>query len=142
MATASYTADAGTFDRSAERMSHHIRLGSVEVIDVAQSLWACAKMSSWEILYEINVHLEFQVPYHISSDSEMAHYLSMNTNPMSSKDIAKAIWSCGRLKIMNSAILRPFCCAAIKVGKIDSNEMANILWGLTKLCFHKEPVNR
>ena len=143
MAKASYTADAGIFDHLAERMSHHIRLGSVEVIDVAQSLWACAKMSSWEdpLRDQSASGISNSLPY-LYSASEMAYYLSMNTNPMSSKDIAQAIWSCGRLKIMNSLILRPLCCAAINVGNINSHEMANILWGLAKVDFHKDPNSR
>ena len=48
MSKAAYTLDTGIFDHLASKLEDQIQSREVPVQHVAQSLWACAKISSWE----------------------------------------------------------------------------------------------
>jgi hypothetical protein len=88
-------------------------------------------MSSWEDPLG-------DIPPYVKCAQDFALYLSNRSSELSNKDLAQAIWACGRLKICDTDILYSLAVATTTAGiKFNSQEIANILWGLAKADFHK-----
>ncbi len=139
MAKSSYSLDMGIFDHLAKVLAVEFMLSRATIQQIAEALWSCGKMISWEdFLMEKMEYGEFTPPPYVESGKYFAAYLASCSGNMSPKDISQSIWAIGRLKITDSEIINPLADMAKVMAtneEFNSQEIANILWALSKVDF-------
>lgn len=151
MAKASYSLDMGIFDHLVEALSQDTMLELANTRQISQALWACGKMIAWEnplraknggIGEGIGVDAEIKFPPYIGRAKKIASYLvTTKLDQMKPKDIAQSCWALGHLKINDHKILYPLAQTAAYFARsnvFNSQEIANIVWGLSKTSFRNE----
>lgn len=144
-AKASYAEDMGIFDHLASLLA--ARVEDCSIRQVAQSLWACGKMTMWESKQQNQGSYQDQQmlneeapPPYIPSANQYTDFLLRHRDDMSSKDIAQAVWAMARLQSVrlsdddeSHVILDRFLSRATTLApQLTSQEVANILWGLSR----------
>jgi len=77
-------------------------------------------------------------PPYLPYAKKYASFLLSSKDDLSPKDVAQSIWALGRLKISDNDILEPFGELAVKISSsCNSQEIANILWGLGTLRYDR-----
>ena len=151
----SYVRDMGIFDHLASLMAD--RVDDCSVRQVAQSLWACGKMTVWEqqqqeedqsVLPSEQQDQGISYPPYMPSAEEFAKFLSKHVDELSSKDVAQCIWALGRLQTVQPTddLSAPAARAMDKFvsrarslcPKLTPQEVANILWGLSRSGFEDD----
>lgn len=139
MAKSSYSLDMNIFDHLAEELASENSLNLAKVRHISEGLWSCGKMISWEDpLREKIEYGDFNPPPYTDSAKTFASFLIRSSDQLSPKDIAQAIWAIGRLKINDSGIIERMATIAEMTAEkqlFNSQEIANIIWGLSKVGF-------
>lgn len=144
-AKASYVQDMGIFDHLVDLLA--ARVDECSVRQVTQSLWACGKMTAWELHQEQQqeegsyLNTQSQAPPYLPAAEEFAAFLSQRQHEMTSKDVAQTIWALGRLdSVQNphdygtSVTVDVFLSRATKLAPqiSASADIAMILWGMSQ----------
>eukprot|EP00978_Attheya_sp_CCMP212_P007774 scaffold18109_cov54-Attheya_sp.AAC.1 len=158
---ANYALDMGIVDHLAEVLACDFMLERATTRQVAQALWACGRMIDWDDSHysmeqghslsssssSSSSHNQQQMqqqqsdllaPPYLRSARQFAQHLALHKDRMTTKDVAQTIWALGRLRIMDYAeIVEPLALAASDVApNCNAQEIANILWGLSKVDYH------
>jgi hypothetical protein len=135
-AKASYIQDMGIFDHLAD----HLRsiLDDCSIRQVAESIWACGKMMAWES--DQNGEIDSGPPY-LTASREYAAFLASRATQLTAQDVSQAIWASGRLGF---ADWKTVCTFAYRARQVSPDctvcEVANILWGLSKVGYNDREV--
>mmetsp|Transcript_19506 Transcript_19506/g.28729 ORF Transcript_19506/g.28729 Transcript_19506/m.28729 type:complete len:443 (+) Transcript_19506:54-1382(+) len=158
MAKASYAADMGIFDHLSEVVARgfedddddeqdkkntlNAAVASLSVRQVSQALWACGRMIAFEDPLRDKMEFgEAIPPPYLRHAKKYASFLLSSKDKLSPKDVAQSIWALGRLKISDDSILEPFAKIAAKLSSsCNSQEIANIMWGLGTLGFDRGDI--
>jgi hypothetical protein len=148
----SYVRDMGIFDHLTSLMAD--RVDDCSVRQVVQSLWACGKMTVWEQQQEEDQSAlpseqqdpDTHYPPYMPSAEEFAKFLSKHVDELSSKDVAQCIWALGRLHMVQQTddlsapiAMDKFASRARSLSpKLTPQEVANILWGLSRSGFEDD----
>jgi hypothetical protein len=142
---ANYALDMGIVDHLAEVLACDFMLERATTRQVSQALWACGRMIDWDDSHSSHnqQHMQQQqsdllAPPYLRSARQFAQHLALHRDRMTTKDVAQTIWALGRLRIMDYAeIVEPLALAASDVApNCNAQEIANILWGLSKVDYH------
>ncbi|CAB9513998.1 expressed unknown protein [Seminavis robusta] len=154
-AKASYIQDMGIFDHLAGLMA--ARLDECSTRQMAQSLWACGKMTVWEQQQQQQRQLEGaeqgdpedscldHSPPYLPSANQIATFLTEHNKQMkmNAQDVAQSMWAMGRLQtvqkdisdeyseIMEKLVSR----ATILAPRLTMQETSNVLWGMSMTGF-------
>jgi len=155
MAKAEYAIDQGIFDQLSESLASDDMLSRSSTRFVSQAIWACGKMVEFEdftSLTEVSYDQEGEdvgiesdhdeapkVPYLESADRYL-RFLIANEEQMTPKHISQSIWAMGRLRLSNFILIEQMADIALRLSaSLNAREIANIVWGLSKLEFAKKP---
>lgn len=155
MGKAEYAIDQGIFDQLSESLASDDMLTRSSTRLVSQALWACGAMVQFEdftSLTEISDSQEREdvgiesidddeasnVPYLKSADRYL-RFLIANEEHMTPKHISQSIWAMGRLRLSNFILIEQMADIALRLSaSLNAREIANIVWGLSKLEFNKK----
>lgn len=148
---------------SSSSSSHQKMKKAASTKELSQCLWSCAKMVSWEILPTTTPPPASPTSSssYINCAKQFAHELVLQKDLLSAKDVSRSIWSMGKLyesfifysgssdnsniivseEKKKDDILKMVHSLAIeayhKKHLFNSHELASILWGLSKMSYHK-----
>ena len=136
MARCGYVLDRGVFDFLAEKLSGMLENANSRL--VARALWACAKMSVFE---EYDSGQDNQPPY-MASAQEFLRYLIANGEQMTPLHISQSVWAVGCLRLSSDhgVVDKMASIALSKAALCNSQEIANIVWGLSKVDYDNPKV--
>ena len=127
-AKASYIQDMGIFDHLVDMLVGLLSVDTkVTVRQVAQTLWACGKMASFE-----NDPGAVEAPYHRAAIELVAH-LSSSVDEMTTKDVAQSLWAVGRLEMEEENVLPLIHKAQDLAPELNHQEVANCLWAMSRI---------
>jgi hypothetical protein len=141
-AKSAFVYDMGIFDHLVHVLGSQISLCTHR--QLAQSLWACAKMFEWE--WEVSKdacgnddddHTPADAATHLPPYYEpainFARRLSTVANELTCKDVTQTVWAMAKLRIHDDAFIAPMMQQVfILAPKFNSQETANILWASSK----------
>lgn len=141
--------DRGVFDFLAEELASDESLEQANTRLISQAVWACGKMSEFEdpimsSTESLTVSEEDAAPNqppYLNSVYKMLSFLIGNKAHMTPKQVAETIWSAfGRLSISDQYYLEEISGIASRVApQCNSREIANIVWGLSKVDYADDP---
>ncbi|KAL7435992.1 hypothetical protein ACHAXM_004953 [Skeletonema potamos] len=149
IAKTNYVFDRGVFDFLAEELASDEILERSNTRLVSQAVWACGKMAEFEdpILSSsesvVGVQEDtapIQPPY-LNSVYKMLTFLIRHKAQMTPKHVAETIWAAfGRLSISDQFYLDEMSDIASTVApQCNSREIANIVWGFSKVDYADDP---
>jgi len=158
MGKISYNLDLGIFDHLADLLASEFMLSRATTKHLSQALWACGRMVSWEdpmiqkknsesseieqSFIQVNRQILERPPYWNCAE-KFALTLATNVEDMNSKDLAQSIWAIGKLDIRNDKVVDNLVNAVVEKVSVyeypfNSQETANILWGMSKVGFRSK----
>ncbi|KAL7467025.1 hypothetical protein ACHAXS_007295 [Conticribra weissflogii] len=167
MAKTSYALDRGIFDFLAESLASKEMIENSNTRQISQALWACGKMVAFEdpmmnVMtvvqgrsnnpddYDIDDETEDGTsfkdyaglnPPYMKSATKYLEFLVTNREQMTPKHTAQSIWAIGRLRIYDESLLDKMGEIALNIApQCNSQEIANIVWGLSKVGFLEDDV--
>mmetsp|Transcript_18267 Transcript_18267/g.37965 ORF Transcript_18267/g.37965 Transcript_18267/m.37965 type:complete len:388 (+) Transcript_18267:1-1164(+) len=167
MAKTSYALDRGIFDFLAESLASKGILENSTTRQVSQALWACGKMVAFENpmmnamavvqgrsvntdCYDVDNEMEGDTtfeehaglnPPYMKSVNKYLKFLIENRELMTPKQTAQSIWAIGRLRIYDDSMLDKMGEIALSVApRCNAQEIANIVWGLSKVGYLEDDV--
>jgi hypothetical protein len=147
MAKSGYVVDRGVFDYLAQTISSDGMLLRSNTRVVSQALWSCAKMVEFEspkVQHDSDsstgiADSNIDIPPYVSACYKYVLFLVENRDRISSKQFSRSIWAIGRLGLErlrlldNSLIQELGDMAMFRSSTFDSNDIANVIWGLSKV---------
>ena len=141
--------DRGVFDFLAEELASDESLEHANTRLISQAVWACGKMaefedpimSSTESLVASQEDAAPNQPPYLNNVYKMLTFLIRNKAHMTPKHVAETIWAAfGRLSISDQYYLEELSGIAARVApQCNSREIANIVWGLSKVDYADDP---
>ena len=124
-AKAEYWSDITIFGYLLHLQARHLERYSVR--QVAQSLWACAKM--------IGVNGDaLLVPPFYGNTQRLAAHLADRAEILSTKDTAQTLWALAKLGVEDPEIVTPLAKQANNLSDwLNAQEISNIFWALSKV---------
>ncbi|KAK1740585.1 hypothetical protein QTG54_008680 [Skeletonema marinoi] len=149
IAKTNYVFDRGVFDFLAEELASDESLEHANTRLISQAVWACGKMaefedpimSSTESLVASQEDAAPNQPPYLNNVYKMLTFLIRNKAHMTPKHVAETIWAAfGRLSISDQYYLEELSGIAARVApQCNSREIANIVWGLSKVDYADDP---
>ena len=134
-----YIYDMGIFDHLAALLSKQIDMCTVR--DLAKSLWACGKMYAFEAEHTETKRVE--APPYLTCARGLAIRLVQRSDELLPKDVAQSMCAIGSMTIKDENIIGPLAQRAKHVASSsNSQEIANMLWGLSKVGYADVEVVR
>lgn len=145
MAKSSYSLDMGIFDHLSEVLAVPFMLERATIQQISEATWACGKMHAYEDpLRELTLTGEVTEAPYVSRAEKFASYLATECDKMSTKDISQTLWAMGRLGLfISDDKFSPLISKAIFMAQnemFNSQELANIIWALSKTDFENEAI--
>ncbi|KAL3766550.1 hypothetical protein ACHAW5_000785 [Stephanodiscus triporus] len=153
MAKSEYVIDRGIFDQLAKSMASDIMLKQSNTRLVSQALWSCGKMVEFEYpksMAEVQEGLDkfdesdnivLHVPPYVKSAHKFVHFLIKNRDQVSPKQISQSIWAIGRLRLSDRFLIDEMGRIALSLhASLNAREIANIIWGLSKVNYDNPEV--
>lgn len=129
-AKACYTQDVGIFDSLVAVMAS--RLNEFGTRQIAQCLWACGKMKSWETMHAEDDMMEDDPPY-VELALQWAKLLGDRSEELTVKDATQALWALGHLLTDDPETVSVLARRAKELSaQLNGREVSNILWSLSK----------
>ena len=133
-AKAGYTLDPTVIDHLAAALV--VRLEECSVRQVAQSLWALAKIREWNLARD-SPTISQRNPLYLSHIPSIVFYLSSHASQLSTADATQAIWAIAKLEAFNEpvhSLMQPLFERINNIKHLMSaQETANCLWALSKI---------
>ena len=140
-AKSSYMLDMGIYDHLVAQLAS--KASDCSTRQLAQSLWACGKMVSFEgcgMGGDESDNENIDPPY-LGNAKEIASVLAERMKDLSPRDITQTTWAIGRMCITDARLVCSFAFRAKQLSaKFNSAEVANIVWGLSKVGFDDREV--
>jgi hypothetical protein len=141
-AKASNVQDMGIYDHLVSQiasMSSHC-----SVRQLAQSLWSCGKMVTWEENKSENEDESYRPtwdPPYLQNAKHLATVLSTRMKELTPMDVTQCMWAVGRLRITDARLVCAFAYRAKQLTpELNSAEVAQIVWAFSRVNFDDEEV--
>jgi hypothetical protein len=145
-AKSGFVYDMGIFDHLVHVLGS--QLSQCTHRQLAQSLWACAKMFEWECEASKDACVSVgndadddhsatdaaaQLPLYYEPAKDFARRLSTEANDLTCKDVTQTVWAMAKLRMHDDALIAPMMQqVAILAPQFNAQETANILWANSK----------
>ncbi|KAL7540172.1 hypothetical protein ACHAXR_009919 [Thalassiosira sp. AJA248-18] len=161
MAKAEYVIDRGLFDQLASSLASEDMLELSNTRLISQALWSCGKMVEFEVptfSAEAQTNSDgdcvsasdgdtgksdsdsemFSPPPYVKCVDKYIRFLITNQAQMTPKHLSQSIWAIGRLRLSDSSLIQDMIDIALcRCEQLNAREIANIVWGLSKV--HGKP---
>lgn len=140
MAKSEYVVDKGIFDHLAQSAASDEMMQRSNTRIVSQALWSCAKMVAFETPGTNNLDADatLDFPPYINACYKYIRFIVENRNRISPKQLSRSIWAIGRLRLSDAILIQEMGdIAMLQSHAFDSRDIANVVWGLSKLNYER-----
>lgn len=154
MAKAEYVIDRGIFDQLAQSLASEEMLQQSNTRLISQALWACGKMIEFEVPQSMTddesgsdedageiEDYELDLPPYVKCADTYLRFLITNQAQLTPKHVSQSIWAIGRLRLYDYPIVFEMANIASDLCmRLNSREVANIVWGLSKVDYGEPKI--